>query len=99
MCLRELDESSSQFLASLEISRRAGIPLAECEAVLDRLARAGLLKAHGRKRYALLCPVEDMTALDILCALWAPKKFLPAFNLLVAVPKIARRKTLDAIRS
>jgi DNA-binding IscR family transcriptional regulator len=97
MCLQELDRGSSQFQSPAEISRNAGVPLADCQAVLGRLADAGLIERQG-DAYALFVPVEDLKVFDILNALSARKESRPAFRWLFGAAQTSQRKTLEAVR-
>ena len=99
MCLQELNQCHSEALSPLDISARQGIPLPECEEILHRLEEAGLVDCPEAKHFALSRPVEELKALEILQALWAPQKKAAAFKMLFESERPALRKTLEAVSS
>src|SRR5450755_2498912 len=44
MCLRELEEHGHEAVSSKEISDKQGVPLPECEDILERLADSGIVR-------------------------------------------------------
>jgi DNA-binding IscR family transcriptional regulator len=98
MCLQELDQHTHQFLSSRDISKNQGIPRTDCDAVLQRLALAGLIESAEAGQFSLRTPIEDLKALDIIQAVSTPVTVQPAFKLLFSAQKTALRKTLETTR-
>jgi DNA-binding IscR family transcriptional regulator len=98
MCLQELDRRNSSYLDVQKISREGGIPQADCREVLKRLHAAGIIDAGTGQTFALRQPLESLTALQVIQAIWttAPKE-APAFRMLIAPEDGALRKTLEAV--
>ncbi len=99
MCLQELDAHNSKAISPRDISARQGIPLPECEGILHRLEEAGLIDSPENEHFALTRPIEELKALEILQALWAPQKKTTAFKILFQSAQPALRKTLEAVSS
>lgn len=98
MCLQELDDTAKA-LSPQDISRRQGIPLTECEGILNRLELAGLVDSPTKEQFVLAKPIQEFKVLDILEALWAPQKKETTFKILFQAGKPALRKTLEAVSS
>ena len=99
MCLQELNQRHSEALSPQDISARQGIPLPECEEILHRLEEAGFVDSPEKRHFALLRPLEELKALEVLQALWAPRKSATAFKMLFQSGRPALRKTLEAVSS
>jgi len=99
MCLQELDQHHSKILSAQDISARQGIPLPECEGILHRLEEAGLIDCPENRHFALTRPIEELKVLEILQALWTPRKKETAFKILFQSTRPALRKTLAAVSS
>jgi DNA-binding IscR family transcriptional regulator len=99
MCLQELDQHHSESLSPHVISARQGIPLPECEGILHRLEESGVIDGREHEQFALARPIEEINALEILQALWAPRKKAPAFQILYQSGRPALRRTLQAVSS
>jgi DNA-binding IscR family transcriptional regulator len=97
MCLQELGDASARAVSAQEISARQGIPRAECEAVLQCLENAGLIKSPQTKHFALTKPLEEFKVLEILEALADQRKPAPSFKILFQHERPALRKTLEAV--
>jgi DNA-binding IscR family transcriptional regulator len=69
-CLQELDSDPNGALTPEEISRRQGVPLEECLYILRQFEEAGILRRQAGDRLELARAPEELTALDILQALW-----------------------------
>ncbi|SRR5258708_4893676 len=99
LCLELLDSGVGKPMSYQEISRKLGIPLNECERVLRCLSHAGIVKFAEGSGVILLRPVEEITALEILEAVWAPEETRCAFQMLVGAERgPALRKTLEFVR-
>jgi len=83
MCLQELDAQAGKALSSREISQRRGISLSECTSILQRLSRAGIVELATTGLAVLRRPVEELTALDILQAVWNQTKKQSTFEMMV----------------
>jgi len=96
--LQELEREESRCLNVQVLSRRGGIPLLDCLEVLERLHNAGIVDAGAGQAFALRQPLESLTALEIIQAIWTevPKK-APAFQMLMSPAEGALRKTLEVV--
>jgi len=100
LCLEELDQPYTRALSPLDLSRRLGVHLAACESILGRLSRAGLIEHRPEGTVRLCRPVEEVTALEVLQAVWAPQEKQTTFRMLVGKDRgRAVRKTLEFVRS
>lgn len=98
MCLQELDNWHNRPCSPLGVSRRNGVPLEECVAVLEKLGTAGLIEVDDEGNYILRCPLGDLPAFDILTALAAPIPKVTRFKMRVGADHgLAARVTLRAI--
>jgi len=70
MCLQELDAHAGQAVSVEEISQRRGIPLPECTHVIRQLGVAGIVELAAPDQAVLRRAIEDLTALEILQAVW-----------------------------
>jgi len=93
MCLQALDENAGKPMSLQEISQRQGVPMAECQDIVRHLSEAGIVTLAGPGRVVLLRPVEELTALEILEAVWSSSNPPPAFRMLVGGSRGARLKT------
>ena len=99
MCIQELDHRAETPLLPLEISRLQGVPLEDCLAILKRLHVAGVVRSSPEGRFALVRPAGELTALEVLQALWTPLEEKPIFRMMVGGSRGVRvRKTLEAVR-
>jgi len=80
ICLQELDEHAGQAVSFQEISQRRGIPLPECAHVIRQLSKAGIVDLADDDQAVLRRDIEELTALEILQAMWAPAIDSPAFQ-------------------
>ena len=97
MCIAELDEQGGRSLSLQQLSRNQGIPFPVCRKIIRRLDLAGIVKVTDGK-IVLLRSAEEMTALDVLEAIWSSKEALPAFRMVVGGQGVKMRTTLDYIR-
>jgi DNA-binding IscR family transcriptional regulator len=97
LCIQELNQGNAKPLTPRDISARQGIPLPECEGILQRLEAAGVIDCPETGSFALTRPIEDLKVLEILQALWEPQKKAPAFKVLFQSERPALRKTLEAV--
>lgn len=81
-CLKAIDDDASGALSPLEISRRQGLPMKDCLAVVHKLSRAGFISLPEDGRAALRCDLSAITALELLSAVWAPEPEAPDFQML-----------------
>lgn len=96
-CLQELDAHAGEALSFKEISQRQGIPLLECTQVIRRLGHAGIVELAETGRVVLRRPVEELTALDILEAVWTHAAARPDFQLLMG-NRVAIEATLAYVQ-
>jgi len=97
MCLEALEAHSAESLSSQDISRLQGVPHAQCVVILTRLEAGGIVRCIGPDAYRLERPLGEMTAFEILEALWAPVEKQPVFQLLFGPAKgPAFKRTLQA---
>ena len=89
MCLQELDAQAGKGMTFREISERRNIPMADCTSVIQRLCAAGIVDLTSADRVVLKRPVDQLTALDILQAIWK-QAISPNFQTLIG--------TSDALR-
>jgi DNA-binding IscR family transcriptional regulator len=82
MCLEAFELHSTESLSSEDISHLQGIPRAQCHAILARLEAGGIVRRLGPDAYRLERPLGELTAFEILEALWAPVEKQPVFKLL-----------------
>jgi hypothetical protein len=54
-----------------DLSRSQRIPLEECRHILRQFEAAGLVRESGDECYERTCSVEQVTALEVLQALWS----------------------------
>jgi DNA-binding IscR family transcriptional regulator len=66
-CLQVLDQHPAQ---SHEISAATSLPLSTCTRLLERLQSAGLISANTEGRFLLARPIDELSPLDILDAIW-----------------------------
>jgi DNA-binding IscR family transcriptional regulator len=76
-CLQGLDHPCS----TRDLSRHQGIPIEECSFILGQFESAGILKKQTNGCWAVARELEDLTVLEVLKALWAPRR-APEFRLL-----------------
>ena len=97
LCLKELNSQSNQWLSLHEISHRLGIPLGDCVSLLERLQLAGIVAVREPQEALLLCPLEDLSELEIVEAVWSVPKKTVAFKLLFSSqPGLGITKSLEA---
>lgn len=70
-CLKELAKQLGEFVQVAEIARNQGLPAAYCQKILLALSRAGLVESVKGRGFSLLKPVEQMTTLEVVNALYA----------------------------
>ncbi|OGR90511.1 MAG: hypothetical protein A2992_07500 [Elusimicrobia bacterium RIFCSPLOWO2_01_FULL_59_12] len=71
MCLQAFGANEGRALSPQEISKHQGVPLEDCLNIIKRFRSAGIVAAASREKVILARPVEDLTAVEILEALWA----------------------------
>jgi DNA-binding IscR family transcriptional regulator len=98
LCLKELSQHINEFLSAEQISAAQGIPRPDCEAILDQLLVAGLVDGD-RERFALTQPIEELTTLDVIEAVWTPREKQPAFRMLFQSHRVALTPTLAWARA
>src|SRR5436305_1682186 len=97
-CLSELDAQAGEAISYHEIARRLGIPLMDCVRVLRSLINAGIVRLASAGLVRLSRPIEELTALEIVDAVWAKADKAAAFQMLVgANQSMECRKTLEII--
>src|SRR5262249_30237647 len=98
MCLQALEENSDTPRRAVELSRTCGIPLPDCNRVLQKLSAAGWLEQVEEGKYLLVASVSELTALEIVTAMNTPLKRVPRFKMQVG-PRRGPivRKTLEAV--
>ena len=70
-CLEGLDRP----LSPRDLSRAQNVPLEECLHILRQFEAAGLVRENADGAYERLCAIEEITALEVLQALWqAPSR-------------------------
>ena len=97
-CIEELAHEPLGRLSLKDLSRRRGIPHAVCRDVLCRLQEAGILSVDEKNCFGLVRPIEDITSLDILEAMWAKRAHFPAFKVLYETPHTTLKTTLRAVQ-
>jgi DNA-binding IscR family transcriptional regulator len=98
-CLAELEGRPHHSASFKEISRKQGIPLAECVRVLRQLYAAGIVTLEEAGKVTLQRSMDELTALDILQAVWAKNRIRPAFQMWVGADRgPAAHKTLEFVR-
>jgi DNA-binding IscR family transcriptional regulator len=99
-CLQALDANQGKPLSLHALSRTQGVPYAECVSVISRLDRAGIVELAAGGSVALRRPVEDLTALEIIQAVWSFQDARPAFRMLIGAHRGIRSKvTRQFVRS
>ena len=83
MCLQALNAQAGQAVSPQEISRSQGVPLEECLRILRQFNTAGIVQYAEAGKVRLVRPVEDLTALEILEALWTMDSSQPEFRMLL----------------
>jgi len=96
MCLRALGSEEKPFLSACELSRQEGLPLHDCQTILDHLCASGIVSRDAEGRFALCGSLEDITALDVVRALTPRPKSPPVFSLLYSACRGALRPALRA---
>jgi DNA-binding IscR family transcriptional regulator len=96
-CIEELANDPAGRLSLSDISQRRGIPEDDCRDILDRLEKAGILSIDDRHRFELSRPIEEITSLEVLQALWTERAKFPAFQVLYQSPAKVLRTTLQAV--
>jgi hypothetical protein len=66
-CLEGLDIP----LAPRELSRTQSIPIEDCLHILHQFESAGLVRRNAWGSFERTCSIEQLTALDVLQALWS----------------------------
>ena len=99
LCLTELDAHQGKAVSCEEISLRQGIPLPECIHIIRRFQHAGIVDVVMPGRVLLRRPVEELTALEIVEAVWAKEDARTPFRMLLGGDRgLACRKTLEYVR-
>src|SRR4051812_17898483 len=83
LCLKGLDQAAHQQTTVKDLSREQGLSLPLCITTMTRLSEAGIVELFKDGSLRLCRPLDEVTALEILQALWAPAKREPAFRLLL----------------
>jgi DNA-binding IscR family transcriptional regulator len=98
MCLQALDDGAGIAMSPQDISKAKGVPVQECQRILHRFQEAGIVQFTKTGKVSLLRPVEELTAVEILDALWALETSSPSFQMLVGGNRgIRLRATLDCV--
>ena len=99
LCLETLEQLTPHAMSPQDLSRRQGLPLPECLGILRRLSNAGIVEMRDERHVRLCRPVEELTVLDVLQALWSPEVRTGTFQMFVGGNRrIALRKTLEFVR-
>ena len=77
-CIRQF-QSSPVGCSAMDIAAAEGLPVEQCEILLERLEEARIIESVDTPDGARFCLVEDVTALDVLNAVWA-QGATPAFQ-------------------
>jgi hypothetical protein len=67
-CLEGLDIP----LAPRDLSRAQKVPLKDCLHILRQFEIAGLVRENAQGLFERTCSIEELTALQLLQALWSP---------------------------
>jgi DNA-binding IscR family transcriptional regulator len=98
-CLEELEAHAQRPVSFQDISQKQSIPLAECTLVVRQLADAGIVSLKENGTVALERPIDEITALELLTAVWTRDRIQPAFRMLVGEDRgPVMRKTLKFVR-
>ncbi len=81
LCVEELDAHSGCPLSVQDISLRKGIPVAECQRVVQALENAGIVKLVAADQAVLIR--QDITVLELLQAVWTRQAVPRAFRMLL----------------
>ena len=54
-----------------ELSRAQNVPIDDCMRILDQLESAGLVRKTERGSFERTCSIHQLTALEVLQALWS----------------------------
>jgi len=76
-CLEGLEQPAT----AGELSRRQGIPMEECQFVLNRFEAAGIVRKDERGLFERSRPLDEFTSLEVLEAIWARPE-PPSFRML-----------------
>jgi DNA-binding IscR family transcriptional regulator len=96
-CLKQLGDSQASGMRGADLGRLCGVPSDVLPDLLERLCQAGLVSVTEEGLYRLTRALEELTALEVLQAVWTePKKQTP-FRLLYQAARGATRKTLEAV--
>ena len=71
-CLRQF-QSSPEGCSASDIASAEGIPLERCNTLLARLQRAAVIQPKETQAGICFTLAEDVTALHVLQAVWAPQ--------------------------
>jgi DNA-binding IscR family transcriptional regulator len=93
LCLRALEDHAGEKLTVKQISRLQGVPVEECQRILGRLCNAGIVELVGPGLVQLAKPVDEITAIELLEAVWAPEEAMPEFRMLVGGTRGYRLET------
>jgi len=66
-CLQIIKEHPAE---SHEISQATGLPFTTCAQLLQRMHHAGLIDINDEGRFLLERPIDELSPLDILDAVW-----------------------------
>lgn len=100
MCLRALERERDrqQALSAIQISRVEGVPLHDCQSLLDRLCAGGLIELTADHAYQLRRPMAELTAFDVVRALTTPVERQTPFRMLAGSMRYGTlQKTLQAV--
>src|SRR5690349_3772086 len=78
LCLQALDQTPAMTLE--DICRDIGVSALNCRQVLDAFESAGIVSQDDNGRYQLEQEIENLTAVEVLEALWYAPVKLPAFR-------------------
>lgn len=70
LCLQALDANEGKPLSLLDLSHTQGVPFPTCVRLIHRLNKAGIVEVSGGA-VILRRPVEELTALEIVQAVWS----------------------------
>ena len=100
LCLEALSQTSQKNMTPQDLSRQQGLPLPVCLSTVYRLIQAGIVELREDGSLHLCRSLEDLTALEILNAVWASEKKQPAFRMLVGGKRAGvLQKTLEWIHA
>ena len=96
LCLQALDANGGRPLSVQDLSHSQGVPFATCVRLINRLSDVGIVEVTS-DGVTLRRPVEDLTALEIVQAIWSDKEKSTGFRMLVGGVRGMRAKVTRAL--